>query len=69
MDRVVAAADQFMVDQEAAYDAMCYEIATGANGLTQEQADNCDCGHWNCCGCPFGGSEYIRDAYKRAGQC
>lgn len=50
---------------ESAYEEACYICACDMNGLTTEQAEQCDCGHWNCWGCPFGGSEYVQDAYKR----
>lgn len=66
MDYNVIATENWINDQMDANEAACYECAITVNGLTKEQADNCDCGHWNCCGCPWGGSEYVLDAHKEA---
>ena len=34
----------------------CIKCAT-ENGFTQEQADSCSAGEFNCKGCPWGGNE------------
>lgn len=62
MDYNVESTERFIQNECDANEAACYAVAI-INGLTQEQADNCDSGKWNCCGCPWGGSEAIRIAY------
>jgi hypothetical protein len=52
IDHNVADAAQHFSAEEAAHEHACYRAAQ-ANGLTPEQADECDDGDKGCPACPF----------------
>ena len=63
IDHNVVATENWIAEQESAAEYACLICAVEVNGLTIEQAERCDRGHWNCHGCPFGGSEHVQDAF------
>lgn len=63
-DHNVVTTENYINDQCASEEQACHECAE-RNGIDEDMADNCDMGKFNCCGCPWGGSEAIVNAYRR----
>ena len=57
-DYNVISTEKWINDEMDAAETACYRIAE-INGLTKEQAENCESGKFNCCGCPWGGIELV----------
>jgi len=48
--------ESFITRQEEENETACLKCAR-ANGYTREQAEQCESGHLDCDGCPWGGKE------------